>query len=304
MRPGRRARRSPIWRSLKKLSAVPELEVHAGLANYWLEESRDCAGPAALAKAEGYLRKMLAHQQPEGHFHSSATCRGLEAYPEEAGDDRVLVDYPFGYMSAFVEYLEYAQHAKGGNCALADSVKASYLRFIRMLERFSSGSVFRQPGEIRFDHSPAIIVPRHVTYHGYNPYILSAGCLFAAAERLVGYRHGQELAQRQLQWVFGANPRFMSFMNDVGVRNSGQYAASTSVTWNYYPMAFYRHLRDMRWGVTVGIYGSIEDGHGVPQLANYPNAGNSMRGAYDSRAQETWLNCNGWLLLLLAELGE
>jgi hypothetical protein len=94
-------------------------------------------------------------------------------------------------------------------------------------------------------------------------------------------------------------------MNDVGVRNVGQYVGSSSVTWNYYyPMVFYRHLRDMRWGVTNGIYGSIEDGHGVPQLANYPNAGNSMRGAFDSRAQETWLNCNGWLLLLLAQLEE
>jgi hypothetical protein len=299
-----RAARSTVayLEQLKQYPPYQELEVHAGLANYWLEEARDGGGQPALAKAEGYLRKMLAHQQPEGHFHSSATCRGLEAYPEEAGDERVLVDYPFGYMSAFVEYLDYGQEAKGGNCALADPVKASYLRFIRMLERFSSGSVFRQPGEIRFDHSPAIIVPNH---YGYNPYILSVGCLFAAAERLVGYRHGQELAQRQLQWVFGANPRFMSFMNDVGVRNVGQYVGSSSVTWNYYyPMVFYRHLRDMRWGVTNGIYGSIEDGHGVPQLANYPNAGNSMRGAFDSRAQETWLNCNGWLLLLLAQLEE
>ena len=144
-----------------------------------------------------------------------------------------------------------------------------------MLERFCNATAFRQPGEIRFDHSPAIIVPSH---YGYNPYILSVGCLFAAAERLVGYRHGQELAQRQLQWVFGANPRFMSFMNDVGVRNAGQYVASSSVTCNYYPMVFYRHLRDMRWGVTNGIYGSIEGGHGVPQPADYPNAGNSMRG--------------------------
>ena len=36
--------------------------------------------------------------------------------------------------------------------------------------------------------------------------------------------------------------------------------------------------------------------------AHYPNAGSLVHGKYDSPAQETWLNCNGWLLLLLAEL--
>jgi len=299
-----RAARSTVayLEQLKQYPPYQELEVHAGLANYWLEEARDGEGQPALAKAEGYLRKMLARQQPEGHFHSSATCRGLEAYPAEAGDERVLVDYPFGYMSAFVEYLDYVQEAKGGNCTLADPVKGSYLRFIRMLERFSSGSAFRQPGEIRFDHSPAIIVPNH---YGYNPYILSVGSLFAAAERLVGYRHGQELAQRQLQWVFGANPRFMSFMNDVGVRNAGQYVAASSAAPNDYPMVFYRHLRDMRWGVSTGIYGSQEaPGRDGIQPVNYSNAGNSMHGKFVSTAQEAWLNCNGWLLLLLAQLGK
>ena len=40
-----------------------------------------------------------------------------------------------------------------------------------------------------------MIIPSRLTYHGYNPYILSAGCLFAAAGRLVGYPAGQELGQ-------------------------------------------------------------------------------------------------------------
>ena len=73
-----------------------------------------------------------------------------------------------------------------------------------------------------------------------------------------------------------------------------------------YSMAFYRHLRDMRWGVTTGIYGPLEHGanNGAEpvQPVNYPNAGDSIRGRYNHIAQETWLNCNGWLLLLLAQL--
>ncbi len=273
-----------------------ELEVHAGLALYWLEEARDGGGPAALAKAEGYLKKMLAMQQPEGHFHASRTCRGLEFYPEEAGDEAPLLIYPFGYMLALTEYLEYSQQDKEKACVLVDDVKNSYVRFARMLEKFCNATVFRQPSEPRFDRQPAVIIPwRPNLTIGYNSYILSAGFVFAAAERLAGFQGGQELAQHQLHWLFGANPRFMSFMNQVGVRNSGQYAASSSVTSQYYSMGFFRHLRDMRWGVTTGLYGPRD------QLANYPNAGKSMYGAFDSTAQETWVTASGCLLLLLSE---
>lgn len=283
--------------NLDKYPPYQELEVYAGLALYWLEVTKDGGGGAALTKAEGYLKKILARQQPQGHFHSSQACRGLEFYPEEAGDERVFVDYPFGYMLSMIDYLEYARQDGGKSCTLVNEVTHAYLRFARMLEGFCNGSVFRHPSELRFDRKPAIIVPLSTTAHGYNPYILSAGVVFAAAERLAGYPGGKKLGQRQLQWIFGANPRFMSFMNQAGVRNSGQYAASSSVTANYYPMAFYRHLRDMRWGVTTGIFGSQDS-----QPVYYPNAGNSMNGRYNSNAQETWLNCNGWLLLLLAQL--
>ena len=293
--------------NLKEYPPYQELEVHAALALYWLEEAKDGGGPAARVKAEGYLNKVLARQQPEGHFHSSQTCQGLEFHPEDAGDERVFVDYPFGYMLAFHEYLEYAKEEKGKSCVLIDQVKTAYLRFAHMLETFCNATVFRQPGEIRFDRKPAVILPLDIVQHGYNPYILSAGVVFAAAERLAGYRGGLELGQRQLQWVFGANPRFMSYMNQVGVRNSGQYAASSSITHQYYPMAFYRHLRDMRWGVPVGIFGPLEkkldtDWRKASSLPNYPDAGASVDGTYDSSAQETWINCNGWLLLLLAQL--
>jgi len=295
--------------NLKGYPPYQELEVHAGLALCWLEEAKDGGGQAALGKAEGHLKKVLSLQRPEGHFHSSPKCRGLEFCPEEAGDERVFVDYPFGYMLALIEYLEYARQPEGKTFSLVGEARQSLLHFARMLEKFCGATVFRQPSEIRFDREPAVIIPPGMAAHGYNPYILSAGVVFAAAENLAGYPGGQKLAQRQLHWVFGANPRFMSFMNQVGVRNAGQYAAASSVTAEHYPMAFYRHLRDMRWGVTTGIYGPWQkpsaDAAAPPvytQPLNYPNAGNSILGKYDSTAQETWLNANGWLLLLLAQL--
>jgi hypothetical protein len=297
---------------LKTYPAYQELEIHAALALYYLEEARDGGGNAALRQAEGHLQKMLALQQPAGHFHSSQKCRGLEFYPEEAGDERVFVDYPFGYMLAFIEYLEYARRDQGKTCLLVDEIKKAYVRFVQLLKKFSGATVFRQPGEIRFDRKPMVIIPPDIAAHGYNPYILSAGLLFAAAEHLAGYPGGQKLGERQLHFILGANPRFMSFMNQVGVRNAGQYAAASSVSRQYYPMAFYRHLRDMRWGVTTGLFGPLAkdagDGSGrrpvYVQPLHYPNAGNAAAGTYNSTAQETWLNCNGWLLLLLAQLGQ
>ena len=296
----RGARRTVAYlENLKDYPPYQELEVNAGLALYWLEDAKDGGGQASLAKSEDYLQKVLARQQPEGHFHSSATCRALEPYPEEAAKERVFLDYPFGYMLAPIEYLEYARQQKSGTFTMVDPAKTACLRFARMLEKFSHGTVFEQPGEIRFDRQPAVILPfgPQAAVDGYNPYILAAGVVFSAAENVAGYSGGRELGQRQLQWVLGANPRFMSFMNQVGVRNTGQYAAATSLTSQYYTSAFYRHLRDMRWGVTAGMYGS-HDG----QPPNYPNAGESIHGRYDWRAQETWLNSTGWLLLLLAQL--
>lgn len=296
---------------LKNLPPYQKLEVHAGLALYYLEDARDGGGQASLRQAEKHLAAMLSLQQPEGHFHASGVCRGLEAYSEEAGDERVFVDYPFGYIFAFIEYLECAAKEKRLSFALRGKVRMSLLRFAGMLEKFCRVDAFRHPTEIRFDgRAPAVIIPPRKAIHGYNPYILSAGAIFAAANRLAGFSDGMELGQRQLHWVLGANPRFMSFMNQVGVRNSGQYAAASSVTWKYYPMAFYRHLRDMRWGVTTGIFGPLEEdlNDGIerrasyPQAENYPNAGNSMYGTYDNIAQETWVNANGWLLMLLAQL--
>lgn len=287
---------------LEKLDSYPpsqELEVHATLALYWLEEAKDGGGTAALGKMEKYLREVMARQQPQGHFHSSQTCRGLEFHWEEAGEERFIY-YPFAYVHPIIEYLEHARQAGRGACALVNEAQEALGRFARMLGGFCNGSVFRHPSEPRFDRKPAVILPVSAARHGYNPYILSAGVVFATAARLAGYREGNRLAHGQLQWVFGANPRFMSFMNQVGVRNVGQYAAASSVTANYYPMAFYRHLRDKRWGVTTGMYGPQEG----RQSVDFPNAGDSMFGRYNHLAQETWLNCNGWLLLLLSYLEE
>jgi len=299
--------------SLEALDRFPpyqEIEVHAGLALYYLECARDRGGPEALEKAECCLEKVLARQRPEGYFHASARCQGLEFHPEEAGDERVFVDYPFAYVLPIIEYLNLAEESKGPPFRLRDKARQSLLSFAEMLAGFCQATVFRQPTECRFDGQPEIILSRAKVNHGYNPYILSAGVVFAAAARLLGNPQWRKLAEQQMHWVLGANPRFMSFMNQVGVRNCGQYAAASSVTAQYYLAPFYRHLRDMRWGVATGVYGALarnahylpEINTSTPQHPNYPNAGLSMIGRYDAGAQETWLNTTGWFLMLLVKL--
>ena len=180
---------------LRTFPPYQELETHAGLAHYYLEEARDGGGRPALVKAEGHLKIMLALQQPEGYFRSSRTCRGLEFYPEEAGDEDPLVIYPFGYMLALFEYLEYSQQANSDPGVLVHEVKNTCLRFARMLETFCNSTVFRQPSEIRFDRKPTAIIPLATSGIGYNTYILSAGFVFAASERLAGYRGGYKLGE-------------------------------------------------------------------------------------------------------------
>lgn len=297
---------------LKEIPDYQALEVEAVLALCLLERYRILNRDADLRAAERRIQRVLDRQQAEGHFYSSEHCRGLEWYPEEAGDERVLVDYPFGYMFALTEYIELSRTA-GIACRLVQPAESSLRQFAALLAALCSHTNFHQVVEPCLGREPAIIIPVEKTGHGYNPLILSAGAVLAAAGRLLSRPEWTALAENQLYWVLGCNPRFMSFMNDEGVRNSGTYAGSVINTEGLYNLtASYRHRRDMRWGITTGIYGgksrpaSVQkdeltgiDGRKTP---NYPNAGWSADGQYDCKAQETWLNATGWFLRLLVEL--
>ncbi len=272
------------------------LEVDALRALCALESYRAQGDAAALRDCEARIDAMLARQQPQGHFHAAAECRALEWYPEEAGDERVLVDYPFGYLSALTEYLE-TSRSTGTDFTLVPRVEAALARFADLLSGFCRKTGFHQMVEPRLDGDPQIILTTDKTGHGYNSLILAAGVVLAAAGRLLDEPEWTRLAECQLYWVLGYNPRFMSFMNDEGIRHAGAYGGKfDSETGIYHHMAFYRHRRDMRWGVTTGIY--AEPG------TDLPLCGRSIEGHYDSKAQETWLNCNGWFLRLLTELAE
>lgn len=280
-------------KSLDELPCYQELEVNAGLALYRLERYRLTGVKLDFREAVESIEKMISMQQPEGNFHSSVECRGLEFHPDESGDDRPCYLYPFGYMMAVIEYLDGVREGVFPG-EIRQSAEKALAKFARLLASLCNTSGFQQLSEPCIGRKPAVFIPLALTGHGYNVMLLTAGVILAAAGRLLNNPDWKSLAERQLYWVLGFNPRFMSFMNDVGVRNSGTYSGGEFQEGVFKHAGFYRHRRDMRWGITTGIYEG--------KVKGYPECGLSYEGRYAPAAQETWLNPTGFFLRLLAEL--
>ena len=134
--------------------------------------------------------------------------------------------------------------------------------------------------------APEVIISRERIIHGYNPYFLTMGTLSAFGARLLGDRELRIIAERVLDWVLGANPRAMSFMNGVGYRRV-----------NKHPLFCNRQGRDYKWGITTGIWGPRK---GEPP--NFPHAGLSEEGGHDSNAEETWTLPTGLFVNILTQL--
>jgi len=276
----RAARAAMRWVEKRKVKPFQYISLQAGLALLKIALYRLGLKPCKT-QIEKHIRQILALQQPEGHFHTARDLRGLEMHPEEAGDDRVLVDYPFFYLIPLFEYLRH--FPKGPLCS---KIKRAIEKFFALAKRLSALSEFGHLPQWTAKDNPELILSK--AHHGYNPYLLSIGALAAMAAKVLGDDSLIALAEKQLQWVLGANPRAMSFMNDVGYRRV-----------NRNPLFCNRQGRDIKYGVTTGIYGPREG-----QPPNYPNAGLSEEGGYDSGAEETWINATGWMVYLLTQLIE
>ena len=282
-----------VWLKDRDIQPYQYIDVQCGLALtkvelYLRDKSEDLA-----AEISDHINEVLSLQQPEGHFHSLPTCRGLEMYSQEAGDERVFIDHPFAYVICLIRYLEVLPEG-----SLSGKVRQALSRFAELVKRLTCVSSFGHMPELTLAENPLLIMPVSKTCHGYNPYFLSIAYIMISLSELLNRLVYRDVGEKQIQWVLGANPRAMCFMNDEGYRNAGQYRGVAS---SVIPeeATYYRHNRDMRWGVTVGMYGPEK---GQPQ--NYPNAGFSMEKKYTNKAQETWISSNGLLMLALARLAE
>jgi len=277
------------WLEKRRIPETQYIDVQSGLALIKMEQYLDCRKEALLDEAEKHLAEVLKLQQPEGHFHASGKCRGLEMFPEET-DEKSYVFLPLAYVTCLVRYLERFPERK-----LAGDVRKALTAFCDLALKLSSACGFGQMPEMNLNN-PAVIIPQEKTKIGYHIYLCTAAYILIATGKMLGVRRYRDAGEKQLQWVFGANPRAMCFMNDEGWRNSGQYPGVSNQV-RFEGMTFYRHNRDMRWGMTTGLYGSRA---GQPE--NYPNAGLSGEHGYDSHAQETWVGVSGWFLMAATQL--
>jgi hypothetical protein len=264
------------WVDKRKAKRFQHINVHACLALAKMNLLA-CGRKSYRAQVEAHIRAILELQRPEGHFHASKRCRGLEMYPREAGDDRVLVDNPFSYVMPLFEYLK--MFPKG---ALAGDITRALEKFFALAKVLTAQSEFGHLAEWTLRKNPDTILTVH---HGYSPYLMAMGSLAAQGAKLFSDPSLLTIAEKQLQWMLGANPRAMCFMNDVGYRRV-----------NRNPIFCNRQGRDIKYGITTGIF--RKEG----QPPNYPNAGLSEEGGYESGAEETWINATGWFIYLLSHL--
>lgn len=282
-------RRALGWLAGRTPNPAEHLDVHSALALAKLELNALRPSRRMLADAEGHIEEVLGLQQPDGTFRASAGRRGLEMDEERRNRFGYACRFPFAYALSLVKY--------------ADACPDGRLRgrAVEALERFTAFGL-RLIDRSPFGHLPEFTTddhPRLVWPGSTGASCLSMALLLVATGRLTGEPSRFAAGERCIQWMFGANPRAMSFMVDEGYRNIGQYAGVHSGT-RPEAMTYYNHNRDYRWGMSSGIRGSVGD-YG-PQPANYPNAGESMNGRYQHHGQEVWLLISGWFLLAGTEL--
>ena len=262
---------------------------HSGLALAGIELYLQQPSASGLKEIESHLREVLSLQEPRGHFRSRRDILGLEIEAPKSHDSWPFISFPYSYMMSLVRYLDLVPNGR-----LRDEVAQALRRFAEMAYRFTRYSSFGHLAEITLAGEPLLIRKSSSGSH-----VLSIASVLLAAGRIFGVRKYVVAAEKNIHWMFGANPRAMSFMVDEGFRNIGQYACMhNGVARRWF--AFYNHIRDDRWGMSSGIRG--RGGEGESEAVNYPHAGESMFRRYQHFGQETWLLITGWFLLAATEM--
>ncbi len=283
-----------VKRVLKFLASQPcpashHIDAQSGLALAKMELLLHQPSAALLEQVESHLAEILGLQQPQGHFHSAEGFPGLELSTAQTRDFWYNATFPYCYVRPLVRYLD---AVPGG--WLQDQAKEGLRRFVDFALGHTRKTSFGQLSPLSLSDSPQVIRRGSSGAH-----CMSIASLFLAAGRILKSKKYLAAGEKNIQWMFGANPRAMSFMTDEGYRNIGQYVAFHNGV-SSKGFAFYNHTRDMRWGMSSGIRGSVAD---IPnQPIDYPNAGDTMKHQYQHHGQEEWLLITGWFLLAATEL--
>jgi hypothetical protein len=227
-------------------TAPPDAEYlrwHAAFALLDASLYRDEAGEELRADLEERIARIVAQQKPEGVFPFPRECadyrelvlgvtreeRAKLPYLSPAGARYAIsheacgMDYipaPFTYLHALCEYLELfpegpqalvARRALGLAMDLAESLCAR-TPYGQMMEWTLA------PDPVNFVHM----------FHGYNCALLSLATVACRAARLLERPGLLRLAEQQVQWVLGRNPRGTSLVCGVGEKQLGIYHTGLS----------------------------------------------------------------------------
>lgn len=278
------------WLENREIKPFQWIYTQGALARAWISLYEMEKEEEHLARAELHLQEILCLQDERGWFRAAMDFVCCEMHPGK-NEDRVATDYPFNYVLALLRYLEEVPSGR-----LAERCRGALQSFLQFSKELMSRSgAFEHLPEYADKAKPDPLL--RTTVHGYNSWFLVTSVLMAWGARILNDPELRRLAERQVQWVLGANPRAMSFMIGIGNRRAARQ-----------PLFVHEDRRDVTWGITNGIYmpGAACDfsgGHGVaPTDPDFIHAGLSEEGGYDAAAEESWLNPTGWFLAANVQL--
>jgi hypothetical protein len=214
------------------------LRWHAAFALLDASLYRHGLDPELREDIEERIARVVAQQKPEGVFPFPRECvdyrdqvlgrpreeRARLPYLSPAGARYAIsheacgIDYipaPFTYLHALLDYLEL--FPQGPQAATA---REALSRALDLAWSLSERTPFGQMMEWTFAPDPVNFV--HM-FHGYNCALLSLAVVAARAAEELKRPELLTLAERQVQWVLGRNPRATSLVCGVGHKQLGIY---------------------------------------------------------------------------------
>jgi hypothetical protein len=214
------------------------LRWHAAFALLDVSLYRSDAREELRADLEDRVARIVAQQKPEGIFPFPRECadyrervlgvpreeRAKLPYLSPAGARYAIsleacgIDYipaPFTYLHALLDYLELFS-----NGTQARPARVALGRAMDLAQSLCAKTPYGQMMEWTFAPDPVNFV--HM-FHGYDCALLSLAVAACRAARVLARPELLTLAEQQVQWVLGRNPRATSLVCGVGPKQLGIY---------------------------------------------------------------------------------
>jgi len=296
------------------------LRWHAAFALLSASLYRHRAEEEVRLDLEGRVSRILAQQKPEGVFPFPKNAADYRAQvlgvpreqrarlpylspdraPYAISHEACGLDYipaPFTYLHALLDYLDLFPDGPQ-----ADPSRRALALTMDLAESLCKRTPFGHMMEWTFAPDPANFV--HM-FHGYNCALLSLAVVACRTARELGRPQLLSLAERQMQWVLGRNPRGTSLVCGVGHKQLGVYHTGLA----HYPE---HRVGEQPGGVVNGFVSMGEPGPGRPGPPypwdfpyldiRSPAEQAEWRGMdADWWTNETWLpNCSWFILAAVA----